>query len=377
MTPLTHKSHIRSYAVQGFAEETDLGDQDKTSRLNPASTYASLLPTATHSTSTGLTYLPRIHTYIEIHISPPCSNPRSAPPPPAGRFLLWSSSEPFPLAPPPSLSGNSPAKRLGAPVGAPVQPISPELRAAAGSAGSRYRRRELLRDGLRSRTYPKAPGASRLPARGPTKSSFIDPRLGPEQPQSQPGSRSLGKSLALPGNLRRARHPGTSCGQIRIHPCPYIVVAARKQVSVHVKGRLDFGVPHDHLNRFRVRPEGVAALMECGGVGGFDSDATPWPPSAHSSETDSGAEKVRSKPGTGPPSTWRRPNGPRWPGSSRSASPSTGRAQPCPGGRDPRRRRRASSPRPPPRPKGLSAVRGAEGVGSVRGGAGRKTGRSV
>ena len=61
-------------------------------RLNPASIYASLLPTVTHSTSTGLTYLPRIHTYIEINISPPCSNPRSAPPPRRGVFCCGAES---------------------------------------------------------------------------------------------------------------------------------------------------------------------------------------------------------------------------------------------------------------------------------------------
>src|SRR5215204_7449825 len=40
------------------------------------------------------------------------------------------------------------------------------------------------------------------------------------------------------------------------------------------------------------------------------SAATGWPPSAHRTEADFGAEKVRSKPGTGPfPETCRRPSG--------------------------------------------------------------------
>jgi hypothetical protein len=95
VTPLTHKSHIRSYAVQGFARGNRLKEHQELSRLNPASTTASLLPTATHSTLIGLTYLPRIHTYIEIHISPPCSNPRSAPPPRRGAFCCGGSSKLF------------------------------------------------------------------------------------------------------------------------------------------------------------------------------------------------------------------------------------------------------------------------------------------
>src|SRR3954471_12826570 len=45
-----------------------------------------MLPTFGAHDSTGLTYLPRIHIYRDTHISPPCSNPRSAPPPRRGVF---------------------------------------------------------------------------------------------------------------------------------------------------------------------------------------------------------------------------------------------------------------------------------------------------
>src|SRR5882757_6807469 len=51
-----------------------------------------MLPTSGAHDSTGLTYLPRIHIYRDTHISPPCSNPRSAPPSQEGRFLLWGST---------------------------------------------------------------------------------------------------------------------------------------------------------------------------------------------------------------------------------------------------------------------------------------------
>jgi hypothetical protein len=47
---------------------------------------APLLPTTAPSAQLGSTYLPRIHIYRDTYISPPCSNPRSAPPPRRGVF---------------------------------------------------------------------------------------------------------------------------------------------------------------------------------------------------------------------------------------------------------------------------------------------------
>jgi hypothetical protein len=54
-----------------------------------------MLPTSGALDSTGLTYLPRIHIYRDTYISPPCSNPRSAPPPRRGVFCCGGFLEPF------------------------------------------------------------------------------------------------------------------------------------------------------------------------------------------------------------------------------------------------------------------------------------------
>jgi hypothetical protein len=86
VTPLTHKSHIRSYAVQGFARGNRLKDHDKDFLVEPrVDITPRCFPQRRTRHKPGS---PTSHgsTYIEIHISPPCSNPRSAPPPRRGVF---------------------------------------------------------------------------------------------------------------------------------------------------------------------------------------------------------------------------------------------------------------------------------------------------
>src|SRR6201996_8338544 len=93
VTALTDIPHIRSYAVQGFSRSNRRKRNTKLFGLVPRRTYGPrCFPHLAPTTQLGS---PTSHgsTYIEIHISPPCSNPRSAPPPRRGVFCCASFSE--------------------------------------------------------------------------------------------------------------------------------------------------------------------------------------------------------------------------------------------------------------------------------------------
>jgi hypothetical protein len=152
VTPLTHKSHIRSYAVQGFARGNRLKDYDKDFLDEPRVDISPrCFPQRRTRHKPGS---PTSHgsTYIEIHISPPCSNPRSAPPPRRGVFCCGAKSEVLHQI-------GGPDSQADAPVDAPV---------ARGTRKTRPARRFRWRFGhAKRRALPAALYKKSGPLHGP------------------------------------------------------------------------------------------------------------------------------------------------------------------------------------------------------------------